>query len=151
MGAWDTGPFDNDHAADFTDDVINSAGPEARDELFMTAFRAVTDVPDGWFDSRCVPSFELPHEFEEVIASAAYLADEVIGTWKWSGNAYARRVVPHGSAQKTIEFLPLTPEILEAAHAALTRVLRIMELRGIEPQWREASWLILKDLESGRG
>lgn len=142
MGAWDTGPFDNDHAADFASTVIDMSGAEARSDLFMITFLAVADTPEDHFYSRCTPGYELPYEFESVIASAAYLADRLTGKRRWTDTPYAT-----DAQNRPPEIDQATPAMIGTAVNALTKVLLISEKQGIEPQWREAPWLILEELK----
>lgn len=80
MGSWGTGPFDNDDARSFVDDLVELPAPEARAALAST-LRAVVDI-DG--DLGII-------EVNEAIAAAAMVAglvedalpedDYAIGRW----------------------------------------------------------------------
>lgn len=152
MGAWDVGPFDNDHAADFASHVQYASGPEARQDLFAITFGAFMEAPDAQFDSDLEEGYELPSIFEEVIASAAWVADTVTGDTGWINTAYARGVDP-----KTNDLNPY-PEIGEVdghmvanAYAALAKVLRLMRRAAIGSAWSDPAEHIAITLRGAMG
>ncbi|MDQ0766707.1 hypothetical protein QF027_009342 [Streptomyces canus] len=66
MGTWDTGPFDNDAAADFADD-LDDAGPEEREALIRGVLTRTVDAT-GWLT-----------EGDEAVAAAALIAAQCPG------------------------------------------------------------------------
>jgi hypothetical protein len=68
VGAWDSGPFDNDDAADFAAE-LDDAGPNERIELIRRALQAAVDAT-------AVEDDDLPRG----VAAAAVLAAARVGT-----------------------------------------------------------------------
>ncbi|MCX5397847.1 DUF4259 domain-containing protein [Streptomyces sp. NBC_00102] len=66
MGTWDTGPFDNDTAADFAE-VLDDSTPEAREALIRAVLVRTIDAT-GWLS-----------EAEEAVAAAALIAAQCPG------------------------------------------------------------------------
>ncbi|MFF3958561.1 DUF4259 domain-containing protein [Streptomyces sp. NPDC001890] len=66
MGTWDTGPFDNDTAADFAD-ALDDAEPEEREALIRGVLTRTVDATD-WLT-----------EGEEAVAAAALIAAQCPG------------------------------------------------------------------------
>ncbi|MFC8424669.1 DUF4259 domain-containing protein [Streptomyces sp. NPDC057236] len=66
MGTWDTGPFDNDTAADFAD-ALDDAEPEAREALIRGVLIRTIDA------TGCLT------EAEEAVAAAALIAAQCPG------------------------------------------------------------------------
>ncbi|MFE4696832.1 DUF4259 domain-containing protein [Streptomyces sp. NPDC056738] len=66
MGTWDTGPFDNDTAADFAD-VLDDAEPEEREALVRGVLARTVDA-NGWLA-----------EGEKAVAAAALIAAQCPG------------------------------------------------------------------------
>ncbi|WP_455430990.1 DUF4259 domain-containing protein [Streptomyces cadmiisoli] len=66
MGTWDTGPFDNDTAADFTD-TLDDAKPAEREALIRGVLTRTVDAT-GWLT-----------EGEEAVAAAALIAARCLG------------------------------------------------------------------------
>jgi hypothetical protein len=66
MGTWDTGPFDNDSAADFAGD-LDDAKPEDREALIRGVLTRTVDAT-GWLT-----------EGEEAVAAAALIAAQCPG------------------------------------------------------------------------
>lgn len=153
MGAWDVGPFDNDHAADFASSVQHCSSPEARQDLFMITFGAFMDMPDTHPDLiQMEDGYELPSIIEEVIASAAWIADTVTGDTGWINTPYAR-----GVDRDTNELNPY-PEIGEVsghmvanAHAALAKALRLMRRVNIGSAWCDPAEHIAVTLRGAMG
>lgn len=153
MGAWDVGPFDNDHAADFASSVQLASSPEARQDIFTVTFGAFMDMPDSHPDViQMEEGYELPSIIEEVIASAAWVADTALGDTGWINTAYARGVDRH-----TNELNPY-PEIGEVdghmvanAHAALAKALRLIRRAGIGSAWRDTPEQIATQLRGLMG
>lgn len=157
MGTWDTGPFDNDHAADFAWSVEACSGPEARHDLFVITFGTFMDTPDGAFAGSLAEGYELPCIMLETIASAAYVADAVTGRRDYTDTVYAKqRVTPAGPAGvhgDHYEFIPMgtPPEaVADAAILALTRCLRLMTRAAIGRAWSDSPESILRTLTDAR-
>ncbi|MER6094257.1 DUF4259 domain-containing protein [Streptomyces bluensis] len=66
MGTWDTGPFDNDTAADFTN-ALDDVKPEEREALIRGVLTRTVDAT-GWLT-----------EGEEAVAAAALIAAQCPG------------------------------------------------------------------------
>ncbi|MFF8955247.1 DUF4259 domain-containing protein [Streptomyces sp. NPDC014894] len=66
MGTWDTGPFDNDTAADFAD-ALDDAAPAEREVLVRGVLTRTVDA-GGWLN-----------EGEEAVAAAALIAAQCPG------------------------------------------------------------------------
>ncbi|MFD8699405.1 DUF4259 domain-containing protein [Kitasatospora purpeofusca] len=66
MGTWDTGPFDNDTAADFAN-ALDDAEPEEREALIRGVLTRTVDAA-GWLS-----------EGEEAVAAAALIAAQCPG------------------------------------------------------------------------
>ncbi|MFC8373385.1 DUF4259 domain-containing protein [Streptomyces sp. NPDC057239] len=66
MGTWDTGPFDNDTAADFAN-ALDDAKPEEREALIRGVLTRTVDAT-GWLT-----------EGEEAVAAAALIAAQCPG------------------------------------------------------------------------
>ncbi|MFD6421152.1 DUF4259 domain-containing protein [Streptomyces sp. NPDC060198] len=66
MGTWDTGPFDNDTAADFAD-TLDDTAPEAREALVRAVLVRTIDATD-WL-----------REAEAAVAAAALIAAQCPG------------------------------------------------------------------------
>lgn len=64
MGAWDNGPFDNDDAADFADDISETADAHRVAARLEEALTAVTDS-DGYVEAP---------DMNETLAAAAIVA-----------------------------------------------------------------------------
>ncbi len=153
MGAWDVGPFDNDHAADFASSVQLASSPEARQDLFSITFGAFMDMPDVHPELITMEDgYELPSIIEEVIASAAWVADTAIGDTGWINTPYARGV------DRNTEELNPHPEIGEVsghmivnAHAALAKALRLMRRANIGSAWCDPAEHITIQLRGAMG
>lgn len=153
MGAWDTGPFDNDHAADFEGTVENCSGPGAVHDLFAMTFGAFMDTPDGAFAGSLEEGYELPSIMEEVIASAAYVADAVTGRRDYTDTVYAKRRVADTGEDSDCEFIDVgTPpgNLVDSAVMALTRSLRLMNRAAIGRAWTDYPERILTTLTDAR-
>ncbi|OPG01976.1 hypothetical protein B1R27_34555 [Streptomyces sp. GKU 895] len=99
MGTWDTGPFDNDSAADFAGD-LDDAKPEERQALVRGVLTRTIDAT-GWLS-----------EGDEAVAAAALIAAQCPGG--------APIDTPYGPEEP----LPAFPDDLRAlADTALARLL----------------------------
>ena len=152
MGAWDVGPFDNDHAADFAAGIQHASGPQERQDIFAITFGAFMDAHEGEFAGQLEEGYELPSIFEEVIASAAWVADTALGDTGWINTPYAR-----GVDRDSNELNPY-PEIGEVdghmvanAHAALSKALRLMRKAAIGSAWTTEPERILTALRGAMG
>lgn len=109
MGTWDTGPFDNDSAADFAD-AFDNARPDEREALVRGILRRTADAA-GWLA-----------EGEQAVAAAALIAAQCPG-----GDPID---IPHGPEEP----LPAFPADLRTlADEALARV--ISEEAGPASNW----------------
>lgn len=72
MGAWDSGPFDNDDAADFATE-LDEADPNQRILLLREALQTALDVEDGDEDAQ-------EEAFPRAVAAAAVLAATRVDT-----------------------------------------------------------------------
>lgn len=147
MGAWDTGPFDSDHAADFASSVIQASSPEARHDLFSITFGAFMDMPDDHPDLFGMEDgYELPSIIEEVIASAAYVSDGAAGDTRWISSVYAR-----GSelwdAEQFVELGDVPINLVADAHSAVSKAHRLMRRAGIGSAWTATPEQLLTELE----
>lgn len=112
MGTWDTGPFDNDTAADWCGD-LEEADPAERAKMVRTALAAAADE-GGYLDS---------HEACEAIAAAAILAAGRPG-----GEAIASSYGPDFLLEGGSVELP--PELVPLALRAIDRIM------ADESEWR---------------
>ncbi|MBR7828295.1 DUF4259 domain-containing protein [Actinospica sp. MGRD01-02] len=86
MGAWDIGPFDNDTAADFANDLDDAAEHE-RIPLLRRALDAVIAC-DAYLDS----DFGV-----EALAASAIAARELPGGQEFASDAYVERILGEDS------------------------------------------------------
>jgi hypothetical protein len=112
VGTWDTGPFDNDTAADWCGD-LDEAGPAQRVSMIRGALTAVVDE-DGYLDSDLAV---------EAIAAAAIVASQCPGGPSID-SPYAPDFVATGTA------LSLPDDLPQLALQALDRIV------GDESEWR---------------
>jgi hypothetical protein len=108
MGAWGTGPFDNDDAMDFVGDLTDE--PASAREVRI---RQALDLPDGYLDAP---------DASEALAAAALLV--------------AARHTPPGEPEEVQELIagggvPTTEVDRESARRALARIV------GEDSEWRE--------------
>ncbi|MER5600454.1 DUF4259 domain-containing protein [Streptomyces sp. NPDC002265] len=115
MGTWDTGPFDNDTAADFAN-ALDDAEPEEREALIRGVLTRTVDAT-GWLT-----------EGEEAVAAAALIAAQCPGGYPID--------TPYGPKEP----MPAFPEDLRMlADEALARV--ISEEAGPASTWVDpADW-----------
>jgi hypothetical protein len=100
MGTWGTGPFDNDTAADFSDDLDDAASLSEREDLIRGVL------------ARTVKATGYLTEAEEAVAAAALIAAQRPGG------------EPVGSVYGPKQSLPAFPEGLrELAAEALDRIM----------------------------
>jgi hypothetical protein len=114
MGTWDFGPFDNDHAADWSGD-LNDAAPADRPALIRAAFTAVLEVGDDYLEGDLA---------DYAVAAAAVVVSLLPGGTRLT-TPYAPDFLREGG---TVE---LSDDLPALAVAALDRVV------GDESQWRE--------------
>ncbi|MGW2551142.1 DUF4259 domain-containing protein [Streptomyces sp. NPDC001635] len=101
MGTWDNGPFDNDTAADFADD-LDDAAVEERENLIRKVLIRTIDNQDY---------LEAP-DAEEAVAAAALAAAQCPG---------GEPVGPHYGPEEPVPSLPA--DVRRLAFEALARVL----------------------------
>jgi hypothetical protein len=114
VGTWDTGPFDNDSAADWCGD-LDEAEPERRPALVRDALTAVLDNGDEYLDRDLA---------DEALAAAALIAAQRPGGAPVT-TAYAPDFILAGGR------LELTGDMPALAVKALNRIL------AEESEWRE--------------
>jgi hypothetical protein len=142
MGAWDTGIFDNDSAADFAADLETCTDVPARQDLLMATMGAVLERdirPD-----EMTLDFEFGYEVEFALASAAYVADAKNGKHEFTDNAYAKMLVDPDNFQDDAAWDHIalgTPSaaLVERAVLTMEKILLLMVERGVEAEWREPS------------
>jgi hypothetical protein len=105
VGAWDGGPFDNDEAADFAQE-LDDADPSQRLVLLRTALQAVLDDSADLLDDEAAPP--------RAVAAAAVLAGTRVPTSDESG--YGPKFLA------TDDPLPVTDDLVEAALLALDTI-----------------------------
>lgn len=145
MGAWGTGAFDNDNAADFADGLEFCTTLEARSDLLLATLldMAAQEVKPGLLDER----YEFSGEVESAIAAAAFVADTLNGRQDFTSNPFAMAWDEDGEDQHPIPFAPVSLRLLGAARDALEVVLRQMVADGISEEWQAPSKAILAALQ----
>ena len=113
MGTWDTGPFDNDNAADWCGE-LHDANSAVRPDLVREALARAADEEDYL---EC-------HAAEEAIAAAALAASQRTGGPSMN-SAYAPEFLRSGGS------LDLPDDIAPLAVRALDRIL------GEDSEWRK--------------
>lgn len=149
MGAWGTGAFDNDNAANFAGDLESRSDNEARNDLLLAT---LGEMADHDFEARPIETgYEFPYEVEYAIAAAAFVADARNGRYDFTDTAFAR-VYDQGSGEYyPISFAPVWDELVQKAKEALQRVLQGLEGAGVDAEWYEASRDILAALNETQG
>ena len=99
MGAWGVGPFDNDDACDWLDDVVEGGGDLLREVFALAVGRDHVEAPDGMI----------------VVAAA-----EVVACMRGRGRGGE---LPEALAALLTRAAPPDPELVEAARAGVDRVL----------------------------
>ncbi|MFJ8746526.1 DUF4259 domain-containing protein [Embleya sp. NPDC127516] len=113
MGTWDTGPFDNDTAADFAN-TLDDAGPEEHEALIRGVLTRTVDAIDYLFEA------------EKAIAAAALIATQSPGG------------EPVDSGYGPEEPMPVSPAVLRTLAAeALDRI--ASDDSGLIANWLEAA------------
>lgn len=144
MGAWDTGAFDNDSAADFAGSLEDCSSDEARNDLLTATLGAMVEHD---FTARPMDEgYEFPYEIEFAIAAAAYVADARNGRADFTDNAFARAYDRASDEYVPLVFAPISDELLQRARTALEKLLERMEVAGIGEEWMEPSRVILAAL-----
>lgn len=154
MGAWDTGIFDNDNAADFAASVEYASDVQARHDLLKATMGAVLERdirPD-----ELTPDYEFGHEIEFALASAAYVADAKNGRHQFTDNAYAMGHVDDDSidpqsdeAWYHIDLGTPSAELVKLAVETTSKILAAEKAAGVEQEWLEPSKALLKALQEG--
>lgn len=151
MGAWDTGIFDNDSAADFSGSVEHASDVQARHDLLMATMGAVLERdirPD-----EVAPGYEYGYEVEFALAAAAYVADAKNGRHQFTDNSYAmghnREVEDPGSddAWYYIDLGTPGPELVQRAVETVQKALEAMRKFHMETEWIAPSEELLKALQ----
>jgi hypothetical protein len=152
MGAWDVGPFDNDHAADFASYVHACTDIEARWDLLAITLGAFMGKESHDPELHMDNDSENPSIIEEVIASAAFVADGASGRHDFTQTPYAMEpptsgpgdgTKPHGWTppdepwvHADLGNVPTT--LIHAALMAISRVTRMMRRDSVDPEWIDA-------------
>lgn len=146
MGAWGTGAFDNDNAADFAGNVEDCSDDQARQDLLDATLGAVLDEL-GRLASEMNNEFEFPYEIEHAIAAAAFVADARNGRTDFTNTSYAQM---HDREKDTWEQIPLGPpseELVLRAIVTMSAVLAVMQdVAGVDEEWQQATKDILAAL-----
>lgn len=143
MGAWAMGPFDNDHAADFASYVHACTDVEARWDLLAITFGAFMDKEAHDPELSLDGDFETPSIIEEVIASAAFVADGASGRHDFTDTSYAMEPPPGADCFDTeIKWLyadlgTVPTTLIHSALMSINRVTRMMRQMNIDPEWIE--------------
>lgn len=122
MGAWGTGPFDNDTAADFAHDLRTCDElpypPRARTAVLLDTMRkALTGTTELHPDEQS--ACELDYRVERAVAAVAYIADNVQGRCHHTNNPFARGVGDDGNLLPPVELEPVTDVLLGNSLALL--------------------------------
>jgi len=148
MGAWDSGPFDNDSAADFASDV--SGTPEGeRHEFLRKALQAVQEGAGRPFE----PEYEFPYEHEHAIAAAAFLADARKDQHVFTDTVYAMALDESKNFQdEDAWFHIVVPEpeqsLVDLAARVMEDLAGRMKAGRVEPEWIDPVERILESLRS---
>lgn len=142
MGAWDTGIFDNDNAADFSSSVQDCSDVQARHDLLMATMGAVLERDIR--DDEITQDFEMGHEVEHALASAAYVADAKNGRHQFTDNPYAMAMdrekdLEDDGAWLHIDLGTPPPALVERAVLLVEKVLLAMVTARLEKAWRAPS------------
>lgn len=141
MGTWDTGPFDNDSAADFAGDIRGCSGPEARHDLLLATLRAGTEVLSR---TQLKSEESYGYELEHAVAAAAFVADEHTHRKDFTNTSFARGVGDDMELKPYVDFLPPSQDLLLAARKFTNRLVNRMS-----GSWIGAEWITpIKDIES---
>lgn len=132
MGTWDTGPFDNDSAADFAGAVQDCSGPEARNDLLLITIRAgIERLKTVRLDN----VYSWGYELEQAIAATAFVADEYTGKKRFTDCSYARGVDDDIELKPYVEFLSVRGELVAASRHFLGQLLVCMKRDDIDREW----------------
>lgn len=150
MGAWDTGVFDNDNAADFSGTLENCSDVQARQDILMATMGEVLEEP--YEDDALAGDFEFPYETEHALASAAYVADAKNGRHQFTDNSYAMMLVDKDrymddDAWEHIDIGTPTPELVQRAVVTVEKILGQMERVRVEEEWQTPSRDVLAALK----
>jgi hypothetical protein len=151
MGAWDTGIFDNDTAADFSSSVEHCSDVEARHDLLMATMGAFLDHRVTQQDM--LPGYEFDSLLETALAAAAYVADAKNGRHQFTDNAFAmghNREVEDPAKDEAWYHIDLGtpgPELVQRAVAVADKALRFMRKFNVDQDWIEPSQELLKALD----
>lgn len=135
MGTWDTGPFDNDNAADFAGNIQDCTTPQARHDMLLMTLLAGKErlrQTDCLLDN----VYSWGHELEQAIAAGAFVADEYTGVKRFTDNAYARGVGDDDELKPFIE-IQLSGQLLYQARSFIDGMLDCMKRDLIEDEWVE--------------
>lgn len=149
MGTWDTGPFDNDTAADFAADLRSLPTTEARDDYLKTTLFHFIDEPYPPAEIVGVVGFH--HSFAEAVAASAFVTDKITGFEEFTDTPFARGVTDDGEPE-LLPYPELDPpdQILIAMTAqALDKAIALMARDGVDDEWQEPARRIRARLPQG--
>lgn len=146
MGAWDTGIFDNDHAADFSSFVEACSDIAARHDLLTATLGAFLEAE--YEADALAGDYEFPSETEATLASAAYVADAKNGRHEFTDNAYAMghdesKDLDDDDAWYHIDLGTPGPELVDQAVKVVEKVLAQMVKVQVEDEWQEPTRAVL--------
>lgn len=134
MGTWATGPFDNDSAADFADDIRGCTDLDERHDLLLATLRdGSLTVPHADLS----PEYSYGYKLEFAIAAAAFVADEHTGVKKFTDNSYARGVGEDMQLMPFVEFHQPSADLLEASRKFIGAMVQRMRHLGIHEEWTQ--------------
>jgi hypothetical protein len=150
MGAWDTGIFDNDTAADFSGSVEYCSDVQARHDLLMATMGALLEREI--VEEDMLPGYEFDSDVERALASAAYVADAKNGRHQFTDNSYAMgrhkdRAWDDGTAWYYIDLGAPGQELVHRAVETVEKALRAMQRFQVEEEWQPPSRELLAALK----
>lgn len=149
MGAWGTGIFDNDTAADFSADVEYCSDVQARHDLLMATMGAFLEHHITY--QYMLPGYEFDSALETALAAAAYVADAKNGEHQFTDNAYAMgrhedRAWDDDTAWYHIDLGTPGPELVQRAVEMAEKALRYMRMFSVDEDWVKPSQELLDAL-----
>lgn len=131
MGTWDTGPFDNDSAADFASDIRTCTDAQARHDLLLATLGAGTEKAAT---ADLTDEYSWGYELEHAVAAAAFTADEYTGTKQFTDTSYARGVSDSMELEPYVE-IRMSDDLVAAARSFTARMLSRMRGCRIDREW----------------
>lgn len=139
MGTWAAGPFDNDSAADFAQDIHSCSDKDARHDLLLATLRGGSEhlLALGQRGERLDNEYSWGYELEHAVAAAAFVADEFTGVKCFTDTVYAKEFDEDDEPTVYAEFHPPSAGLLRAATLFLASMLVVMRRDGIDGEWVE--------------